>query len=365
MKLKVMRTAILTALQTVQGIVGSRATIPILSNVLLKAEKDKLILTTTDLEVAVKCAIAADVSKTGESTLPARRLMGIIRELGSDEVDIEVDEKHLAVIKSGNSLFKVFGLSGDEFPPLANYQSGFSFSVEQSAFKQMLTKIAYSASADETRYVLNGVYLNLGADKMTMVATDGRRLALVEQELDVPKESEMGVIIPSKAVNELLQSLKEEGQVKVYCSPKQLGFEFGDVIMVSKLIEGNYPNYKQVIPAKCEERVELERESLLTAVRRAALITSDKSNSVKLTFTKNKLKISVVTPDVGEAHESMAIKYSGKEISVAFNPEYLMDPLRRLANDIVYMEISDDLSPGVLKCDQPFLYVLMPMRVGN
>ena len=364
MKLKIARTLILNALQTVQGIVGSRTTVPILSNVLLKAEKDKLWLTTTDLEVAVRCGIQAEIAKSGASTVPARRLMGIFRELGSEEIDMEMDEKNVATIKSGSSLFKILGLAADEFPPLPDYRSGFSFSMEQAALKQMLMKIAYSASTDETRYVLNGVYLNLSADKMTMVATDGRRLALAEQELDVPKEAETGLILPNKAVNELLQALRDEGQVKVYCSAKQVAFEFDDIILVAKLIEGNYPNYKQVIPAQCAERVELEREVLLTAVRRVAVLTSEKSNSVRMTFSKNKLKISVVTPDVGEAHENMAIKYAGKEMAVAFNPEYLMDPLRHLSNDVIYMEITDDLSPGVIKCDQPFLYVLMPMRVG-
>jgi len=170
--------------------------------------------------------------------------------------------------------------------------------------------------------------------------------------------------VPTKAITELLHSLKEQGQLKIFCTAKQAAFEFDDIVVVTKLIDGTYPNFRQVIPSQCAERVELEREALLTAVRRAALLTSEKSNSVRLTFTKNKVKISAVTPEVGEAHESMSIKYGGKEISVAFNPEYLMDPLRHLTSDVVYLEMTDDLSPGVIKCEVPFLYVLMPMRAN-
>jgi DNA polymerase-3 subunit beta len=197
-----------------------------------------------------------------------------------------------------------------------------------------------------------------------MVATDGRRLALVEHELELPAEAEKDMIVPAKAVTELLHSLPSEGELKIHAVENQIGFEYGNTLLVSKLIDGSYPNFRQVIPSQCEERVSIERETLLTAVRRAALITSDKSSSVKLSFEKNRVKISVITPEVGEAHESMAIKYSGREIAVAFNPEFVMDPLKSLSSDEVFFEFTDDLSPGVIKCDVPFLYVLMPMRVS-
>ena len=153
--------------------------------------------------------------------------------------------------------------------------------------------------------------------------------------------------------------------MKIQATKTQVAFEFGDVLLISKLIEGTYPNFKQVIPSQCDERVTIERESLLTAVKRVALLTSEKSNSVKLTFGKNKLQITATTPDVGEAHESMPIKYTGKEISVAFNPEFLMDPLRNVSSDEVFFELTDALSPGVIKCDMPFVYVLMPMKIGS
>ncbi|MEI6217402.1 MAG: DNA polymerase III subunit beta [bacterium] len=364
MKVKITKNALMNGLQMGYGIISPRSTVPILSNVLLRAEDKKLWLTTTDMEVSVRCAVEADVIKAGSSTIPARRLLSIIKELSAEEVEIEIDERSAASIKSGSAFFKVMGQSDDDFPRLPDVKGKFTYTIDQGQFKAMLNNVAYGASNDETRYVLNGVYLKFSGEKLTVVATDGRRLALAEHELEFPKEAESEMVIPSKAINELLHSLKDEGQLKICAAGNQTMFEFGDILVVSKLIEGSYPNYKQVIPAQSAERVPIEREALLSAVRRVALLTSEKSNSVKLTFTKNKLKVSVITPEVGEAHETMAVKYSGKDLSVAFNPEYLMDPLRHLTNDEIYLELTDEMSPGVVKCDQPFLYVLMPMRLN-
>jgi len=363
MKVKISKTAILEGLQMGYGIINPRTTLPILQNVLIRAEKGKLWFTTTDLEVSVRCAVEAEVFKAGASTVPARRFVSIVKELASDDIELEVDEKHAATIKSGASFFKIVGTSDDEFPPLADSQGKFSYTMEQKTFKEMLNNVAYSASSDETRYVLNGVLLNFAGDKLTMVATDGKRLALAEHDMEFPKEAEAEMILPTKVVAQLLYVLKDEGQMKICCAGNQSVFEFGDTLVVSKLVEGSYPNFRQVIPSQSAERVSIERETLLNAVRRVALLTSDKSNSVKLQFAKNKLKISVTTPEVGEAHETIAVKYAGKEINVAFNPEYLMDPLRHLPNDEIFLELTDDLSPGVIKCDTPFLYVLMPMRL--
>jgi len=363
MKLRVAKSTLLHGLQIVQNVVAVRSTLPILSNVLLTAEKCKLWLTTTDLDVTVRCGIEANVSKSGASTLPARRVSGITRELADSTIDIDVDDKNIATLKCCSSFFKIIGLSEDEFPPVPKPEGKYCYHLDQGAFKEMLKRCSYAASTDETRYILNGVLLSFKGSKLIMVATDGRRLALVEYEVEFPKDAEADLILPTKAVNELLHTLQDEGELRIYVKEKQIIFEFGDVLISSKLIDGTYPNYRQVIPAQCEERVVIERESLLTALKRVSLLTTEKTSSTKLTFAKNKLVISTCTPEVGEARESVAIKYSGKEISVAFNPEYMMDPLRNLSNDEISIELTDDLSPGVIKCDIPFLYVLMPMRV--
>jgi len=365
MKLIVSKDKLLTGLQMINGVVGTRTTLPILSNALLQAEKGKLWLTATDLEVTVRSGIEAEVAKSGASTLAARRLFSIVRELPAEDIRTEIDDKNVASITCGQSFFKIVGLSNDEFPPLPKFDTGYGYTLDQATFKEMLQKTSYAASTDETRYILNGSLLSFKGDKLTIVATDGRRLALAEHELEFPKEAEADIIVPTKAVNELLHSLADSGTMKIQTTKTQVAFEFGDVLLISKLIEGTYPNFKQVIPSQCDERVTIERESLLTAVKRVALLTSDKSNSIKLTFGKNKLQITATTPDVGEAHESLPIKHTGKEISVAFNPEFLMDPLRNLSSDEVFFELTDALSPGVIKCDMPFVYVLMPMKIGS
>ena len=364
MKLKITKSSLLEGLQKVQNVVGIRSTLPILANVLLSAEKGKLWLNTTDLEVSVRCGIEADVQKTGESTLPMRRLASIIRELPNKTIEIDIDENDVATLNCDSSFFKIIGLSGDEFPPIAKHDDKYCYRMEQGVFKEMLRKTSYAASMDETRYVLNGILLSFKENKLVIVATDGRRLALVENEIEFPKEAEIDVIVPIKAVAELLHTLGDDGEIKMCAGKNQITFEFGELLISSKLIDGTYPNFRQVIPAQCEERITVERESLLTALRRISLFTTEKSNAAKLTFAKNNLVVSMTTPDIGEARETIPIKYSGKEITVAFNPEYMMDPLRNLSNDDIFVELTDDLSPGVIKCDIPFLYVLMPMRIS-
>ncbi len=242
--------------------------------------------------------------------------------------------------------------------------SRYSSHMEEGALKDMITKTSYAASSDETRHVLNGELLSFKGGKLTVVATDGRRLALMENEVEFPADAERDVILPTKTVNELIHTLGAEGEVKVLVDDTKATFEFSDIFIATKLIEGTYPNFRQVIPNQCEERVAVERESLLTALKRVSLVTTDKGNAAQLVFGKNKIVISTTSVDVGEARETIPVKYTGKEITVAFNPDYMMDPLRVLANDEVFFELTDAMSPGVIKTDMPFLYVLMPMRVS-
>jgi DNA polymerase-3 subunit beta len=364
MKFNVAKSTLLEGLHAVQNVVGIRSTLPVLSNVLLSADKKHLILTTTDLDVTVRCAVDASTAKSGATTLPVRRLASIVRELPEDTVSIEVDDKDNAVVQCGSSHYRIIGLSQDEFPPTPKAEAKVAYQISQGVLKEMLRVTHYAASNDETRLTLNGVLMSFKEGKLTLVATDGRRLALVEHEVEFPPGEETEFILPTKAVHELQHTLGEEGELKIYCKENQALFEFGNVSVSSKLIDGSYPNYRQVIPAQCEERVTVERESLLMALRRVSLMITDKSNATRMTFKDNKVTIVMSTPDVGDARETIPVKYAGKELTVAFNPEYVMDPLRNLTDDEVHLELTDELSPGVIKCNVPFLYVLMPMRVS-
>jgi DNA polymerase-3 subunit beta len=364
MKFSVSKEKLVESLQTVQNVVSSRTTLPILSNVLLKVESGRLQLTTTDLDVGVTGSVEVAVEKEGSTTLPARRLSTIVRELPSSEVVVEVDSKNAASIRCGQSFFKIMGLPPEEFPPFPRFENAREFKISQKQLRDALRKTAYAISTDETRYVLNGILFSFKENKLTMVATDGRRLALVDLELEFPRSHEVDIVVPSKCVAELQRLLGEDGDVRIEVGSNQISFEVGHTFLVSKLIEGNYPNYRQVIPGEARERVVLERELLLNAVHRVALLASEKSNSVKLMFTRNNMEIAANTPDVGEARESMAVNYKGKDLSIAFNPEFLMAPLRHLGTDEVFLDLIDEMSPGVLKIQAPFLYVLMPMRIS-
>lgn len=365
MKFRIAKEAFLDGLTQVQHVVSTRTTLPILSNVLIEAKEGELRLTTTDLDVGVSGIVKAEVSKEGATTLPAKRLVSIIRELPSAEIEISVDAKNVASISSGPSFFKIIGLPDDEFPPLPDFNDAKEYKIPQAMFKEGLKKTSYAISTDETRYVLNGIFISFNEGKMTLVATDGRRLAMVENELEFPATHEVEIIVPTKAIQELARLSGTEGEVQVRLQGNQISFVIGDSVIVSKLIEGNYPNYRQVIPGEKKERLDLNRESFFETVRRVSLLSSEKSNSVKLVFGADNLDITANSPDIGEAKESMAVKYSGPEFAIAFNPDFLMAPLRALDEEELHLDLIDEMSPGVLRAAGNFLYVLMPMRVTN
>src|SRR6266536_2076727 len=331
MKFSVTKEKLLEGLQQVQNVVSTRTTLPILSNVLLQAGEDEIHLTTTDLDVGVRGSCEAHVDKAGATTLPARRLFNIVR-----------------------------GLPEDEFPPLPKFDEAKVVTIRQKDLRDGLRKTSYAISTDETRYVLNGVLFSFKDNKLTLVATDGRRLAMGEIELEFPRSHEADLIIPTKAVTELQRLLADDGEIKVSMGSGQIAFDLNKTLLVSKLIEGNYPNYRQVIPGEAQERVKLEREMFLNSLRRVSLLASDKTHSIKLNFSKNNIDITATTPEVGEAKESIAVAYKGRDFSIAFNPEFLMAPLRALTEDEVFLDLIDEMSPGVLKIQTPFLYVLMP-----
>lgn len=364
MKITITKDALQDGLQRVQNVVSTRTTLPVLSNVLVETTETGIRLTTTDLEVGVRCDVPAQVEKPGATTLPVKRIAAIVRELPSQEISIETDSKNVSTIKAGGSLFKMFGLAREEFPAFPSFKDAKVFTIKQKELKDGLRKTSYAISADETRYVLNGVLFSFKESKITLVATDGRRLALFDSDLEFPTSQECEFIVPTKAITELQRLLNEDGELTLSVSENLVAFDVNGTRLVSKLVEGNYPNYRQVIPSESKFAVELDRAPLLEAVHRVSLLSNDKTSSVRITFSKGKLDVTLNTPEVGEAKESLAVKYRENDFSIAFNPEFLMDPLKNLDTDVVYLHLIDEMSPGVLKINTPFLYVLMPMRVS-
>jgi DNA polymerase-3 subunit beta len=374
MKFKINRDHFANGLAQVLNVVGSKATMPILSNVLIEADKDQISLTTTNLDLGIRCKIKAEVKETGAVTLPVKRLAGIVRELPNVDVTFDGSPNHQVKLTSGGSTFRIMGIGKDEFPPLPEFGEEKAYSLEQAELATMLKSVSYAQSTDETRYILNGVYFNFKDGKLALVATDGRRLALVGKEMDVPAESAGAIILPAKTVGELTRLLDKGEKVKINFNDRRAAFQIATdketsglvdhVYLYSKVVEGNYPNYQQVIPKETHQRIKLERELFLQCVHRAALVCSEKANSVKIKLTSNLLEITAQSPDFGEAHESMAIGYSGPDLQVAFNPAFIMDPLRALTKDEVFFEVKDEVSPGVFKTLENFVCVIMPVRLS-
>lgn len=368
MKFSVTKENLLEGLQKTQNVVSTRTTLPVLSNVLIETTDAGIRLSTTDMDVALRCDVPAIVEKPGATTLPARRLLTIVRELPSSDIQIETDSKNISAIRSGQSFFKIFGLAAEEFPPFPSSKDARTISLKQSVLKDGLRKTSYAISMDETRYVLNGILFSFKESALKLVATDGRRLALFEEAIDAELAGKLDIdfIVPTKAINELQRLLGDEGDMTLAVSENLVSFELNGSLLISKLVDGNYPNYKQVIPATedVKEIIALDRDAFLTCVRRVSLLSSDKTSSIRLSFTKNNVEVSSNTPEVGEAKESIAVAYRGRDFSIAFNPDYLMDPLKALPNDEVSLRLIDEMSPGVIEIGGGFLYVLMPMRVS-
>ncbi|SVB72405.1 uncharacterized protein METZ01_LOCUS225259, partial [marine metagenome] len=309
MKLTIGQEEFITGLLSVQNVVSTRTTLPILSNVLLVAAGDRLTLTATDLDVTISKTVDAKVENEGSFTIPVKKLLSIAREVGGKQIELEVENNQCS-IKSGSSAYRVNGLPAEEFPPIPDFSGQTTIQMSQPRVKTMLRRTSFAVSTDENRYVLNGLYLSFKENKLTMVATDGRRLALAEEEVELPSDNPLEVIVPTKAIQELSRLLGDEGDVEIQITENQVSFGQKEKkgvgsLIVSKLVEGAYPNYKQVIPSESKHRVTLDKEELFHALRRAEIMTSEKANSVKLTFSENNLTFTANSPEVGESRETM------------------------------------------------------------
>ena len=364
MKFKIVRSTFIEGLKSVQNIVAGKGSLPILQNVLIEALGKELTLTTTDLDISIKSKIECTVVESGLSTLPVKLLFNTILKAPEGEIEIEIDAMDKATIKAGSSRTTLNGKKESEFPRLNNEGEANEYNLGCSVIKEMLRKTSYAASQDDTRRTLKGVLMSFKEGKLTMVATDGRRLAMVENEVEFPANGEKDIVLPSKAVQELSRSLPTEGDMKVIIQKSKICFELGNVTIYSKLIEDAYPNYRQVIPKETTETIAIDRQLLLDALDRASVMTMDEAHSTKLVFEDNKLIVMSAASEIGEAKDVVPIKYAGERIEIMFNPSYVMDPLKAIDDDEITFNLNNGHSPAVIKCSIPFLYVLMPLRIN-
>jgi DNA polymerase-3 subunit beta len=364
MKFKTIRSKFLDGLKSVQNIVAGKGSLPILQNVMIESAERSIRLTTTDLDISIKAEVECEVLEGGSTTLPVKLLFTSITKAAEGEVEIEVDSQERATIKAGSARFKLQGMPASEFPQLPEEGDAFSYTIPQATIREMLRKTSYAASQDDTRRMLKGVLMSFKDEKLTMVATDGRRLALVEKELEFPKMAEKDIVLPSKAVAELQRSLASDGEATIMVKKSQICFNLSGVIIYSKLMDDTYPNYRQVIPQSCKEHIVVDRQLLLDALDRASVMTMDEAHSTKLIFDSNTLTVTSAANDIGEARDEVPIKYAGERIETMFNPNYVMDPLKAIDDDEITIDINDGHTPAVIKCSVPFLYVLMPLRIN-
>jgi DNA polymerase-3 subunit beta len=363
MKFKIEKEVLLSATQIVQNIVTPKATLPILSHIFIEAQQDTLRLTTTDLDIGISCVIPVNTQESGAITLPAKRFGDIIRDLPGDEVVITTKKNNAVIIETELCQFKIIGLPGEEFPKLPEFQDKEAIKLEQATLKQILGLTSFAVSFDETRYVLNGILFKLNNNKLTLVATDGKRLAIVEKILKQDLDKNINFIVPFKTIQELNRNLKDEGELSLILGSNQALFDLGGTVIISRLIEGEFPDYQQVIPPVSDNKIRVERQQFLLAIKRAALLATPDYQAVKLEFFKNKLVVSKSTPDIGESQEEIAVEYQGKEMAIGFNPHYLIDVLKNLQDEKVEFEISDSEKPGVIRLDG-YVYIVLPMRLS-
>jgi len=363
MKLSIKKENLLKAIQSVDGVIGGKVSLPVLSNLLITASAGALKVTATNLDLSISCEVPAEVEQVGAITLSESRLAAAAREFIGESVKIKVDnEKKVCCVESGPSKYNLNGIDAAEFPLFQEIASPKKMTVAQAELKQILSRAAFAMSDDPARYVLCGTMIEAGSDAIKAAAADGRRLVVVSAKGSIANP--ISAIIPAKAAACLERLLGAEGDVTAEFSENTAKFTVGGVTVQTKLIDGVYPNVSRIIPGSFNCRIEVPREEVAGALRRVSIMTSDKWQSVKLSFSTNLLTITSNTPEVGDATESLPLKYQGKELEIAFNPKYLTDALGVLQDKVVYFELIDGVSPMVIKIDAPFIYVVSPMRLN-
>ncbi len=353
------------------NIIPTKTTLPILGNLLIEAADGTLSITSSDLTVGVRCSAEVNIEEAGSTTLPAKKLAQLVRELTAVNVQVSTNTSHITEIRADSSRFKLHGMSKESFPSLPDLSGAVKFKTKQSEFKDVLSRTAFAVSREENRFVLTGVCMSLAQGIATFIGTDGKRLARNILPVSVDHALKASYVMPIKAIEEVLKVLGDEGDVIVYLAPDKLAFETEDTFIVTKLLEGEYPDLNQVIPQSVPNKVTLHRDELVVLLKQVGLFSGEK-NQVRFLFKDGELKLSAHSPEHGEGRVSMPANYHGAPLEIAFNPGLLVDILRHNRGETVSLGMTDAHNPGVITDDteKEFagatanpLYVLMPMRL--
>ena len=367
MELVVRKNDLLRELQLFQGIVERKNTIPILANVLLEAKGNEVRMLATDLEVALRSKCEASVAKDGSLTLPAKKLYEVVKALPETDVRIQEDKNGVKVAADRFDS-RMQTLPREDFPTLPDVTGVARATLPRTALREMVGKTQFAITGEDTRYFLNGAKFVLKPDSLTLVATDGHRLALVEVKHKLEVVQEIGVILPKKTLLELGKLLSEgEGDITFESGENHLFFEVGGRVLISRMIDGQFPAYERVIPKGNDKLIEFDRERLTSAVKRVALLSNERSRAVKFEIDKGKVEVTSSSSEFGEAREQLAVDYSGAAMAISFNAQYVLDFLNVVETDIVSLSLKDEVSQAVMKPvgadGYDYTYVIMPMRI--
>lgn len=372
MQFSIEKEVFLKGLSRVQGIVEKRNTIPILSNVLIEAADGEIFLTATDLEVGIKSTYPASVTVKGRVTVSAKKIYEIIKELPEREISFKAKENCWIEIRCGKALFNIVGLSPDEFPFFPESSRENLIPLQGTLLRQMIERTFFSVSTDESKYNLNGIYFRSleenGRPLLRLVATDGHRLALIQEEIDASRSAELqkGVIFPRKGIMELRKMAEEgEGELLLGFMDNNAVVAKGTTVVVMRLVDGEFPDYTRVIPKANELIATIPRNDFFHALRRMSILSSEKSRGVKVLLREGQLELSSSNPELGDAREDLEIDYAGPEMAIGFNARYLTDILQSLEEEKIRFLVKDNISPGLIRPEagEDFLAVVMPMRL--
>ncbi|MGE3145252.1 MAG: DNA polymerase III subunit beta [Pseudorhodoplanes sp.] len=372
MKVTVERSQLLKSLSHVHRVVERRNTIPILANVLIRAERSKLTLKATDLDLEVNETIAAEVAPSGATTVPAHMIYDIVRKMpeGSQIVLEGSGDRGVLAVRAGRSRFTLQTLPESDFPDLNAGDMTHSFKIAAADFKRMIDKTQFAISTEETRYYLNGIYLHAvssgKSDLLRAVATDGHRLAQYEIAAPSGAKGIPGVIVPRKTVGEMQRLIEDsEAEIGIELSQSKIRFTVGDVVLTSKLIDGTFPDYARVIPVNNDKALVVDKKDFEAAVDRVSTVSSERGRAVKLSLAAGKLTLSVTNPDSGSAMEELEVEYDADPLDIGFNSRYLLDIAGQIEGENAILKLADPGSPTLIQDRETkgALYVLMPMRV--
>ncbi len=369
MEFTVSRADLVRELNLSQGVVEKKTTIPILSNVLVEADAEKIVLTATDLELGIRCVCPARVKKEGAGTIPARRLLDYVRLLPDGDVQMKTQDNHWVSLVSGRSRTRIAGMSRDSFPELPAMPQVLA-EIPIGVLAGMISKTIFAISTEESRFTLNGALLVLRENGLVMVATDGHRLAMVESSEELPGVTgSYRALLPRKAMNELMKFSGESdahATVKFSGDENHLFFELGDRLLLSRKLTGNFPDYERVLPKEQPHSITLNREELRGAIERVAQFSDERSRAIRIRVADGEVKIHSSVSDTGESEESIPVPYDGESVEIGFNAQYMVDFLRVVGTDEVRFLFKDPHSAGELRPagdSANYRYVIMPMRI--